>query len=391
MDNTEDDQLVQVGEVLVPQHIHNRLLAIADGREIIVCMENGDGHCGFRAVSRSLWTKPDEFLVIRHAAVEEMKENQDRFEPLARASNANYLDWTTYIHHQQEAAKNEGRTEIFCDQACLQAISDRYNRKLLLLSVGVKDYTVLFEPASNSNGETLILIMHDGNHFDSVFFVQTICDVPHALKDDSSTSRSHSNSVSATDAIPLVPQDVGMDASAIGRAIRAMYGPLRDTAENCDTCRQQHCGKCVKGGCKKCQRLRCKEHSVCMRCQCDLDENEFELDHVFECQYWGYLCAKFPQMTVHELSLVSFAANSKHNSQRLCSTCNIEKREVVRKVILADGVYDMTSLLLTAHEDFDYEGAIQNFADVILERNGGQLTEVLSALISLLRENVTNY
>ncbi len=128
-----------------------------------------------------------------------------------------------------------------------------------------------------------------------------------------------------------------------------------------------------------------------MRCQCDLNDNEFELDHVFECQYCGYLCAKFPQMTVHEFSLVFFAANSEHNSQRLCPTCNIEKREVVRRVILADGIYDLASLLLTAHEDYDYEGAIQSFADIMTERNGGQLTEVLSALVLLLRENVLNY
>ncbi len=92
--------------------------------------------------------------------------------------------------------------------------------------------------------------MHDGNHFDSVSFAQNICAAPEALKGEESSMQSHSHSVSVTHVISLVPQDVNMDASAIGRAIRAMYGPLKDTAEECDACGQQYCGKCVKVGCK---------------------------------------------------------------------------------------------------------------------------------------------
>jgi len=96
-------------------------------------------------------------------------------------------------------------------------------------------------------------------------------------------------------------------------------------------------------------------------------------------------------MTAHELSMVSFVANSEHNSQRLCPTCNIEKRDVVSTVIRADGIYDVNTLLLTANEEFDYEEAIDNLALIMPQRNGGQLTEILSVLIALLREKVLNF
>lgn len=169
----DDNEMIFLGDVAVPRHISNRVLGLKGDKEFVVHREEGDGHCGFRAISRLLFNVPDHFLGVRGAALRTMQSDQGRYEPLASESFPAFPGWEAYIQQHVGASLSPERTNAWCDQACLQAISDVYHRKILLLSTAAADYAPIFEPvgqANNANVTPLVLIMHEGSHFDCVSF-----------------------------------------------------------------------------------------------------------------------------------------------------------------------------------------------------------------------------
>lgn len=132
-----------------------------DGHYPVIQGEVGDGHCAFRGFARQHLGSAERYLEARTRAFEHLENNRAIYEPLLPGDTP----WADYLETQRRGLVR-GETVVVADEVILTALSDVYQRRIVLCHHQLGGF--VFEFGAHQAGRPVRMVYWDQLHFDSI-------------------------------------------------------------------------------------------------------------------------------------------------------------------------------------------------------------------------------